>query len=871
MWEHGERFVKKLKTNNTPGSATSKEEPCDAVTPVTPESGYGSATLTPESNPSDDTEKQTTVFEQRTNVDKLKTFLQRNFRRLKEEIDPQELSDYLHQNGVISTCDIEKVYETKGRRNKVDVMIKAIVNSKDIFDTQTTSKVFDGFASIGRSDLVETFHDDFPTEEAYTVKDTFTKAQAYTLIKKYWHMLKNEVEPLLVIDSLLEKMILNFAQHENIRESGNFNPTRMALLCAIVLDKPPIAFLRFCEVLKETRIYENIGQALLNHKAEDITELTLPNTMPLEIDLQLECSIRVSKKNDHSDTEITIDLGSKELEEMIVEHYEEPSDLQYEAMELGFDVEDVTFSSIKIRLKGFTDLSDLNLMQRLHIHKVLKSVITAEHFKLMREKNLKSIAVTVLTRGNPSNFDEETCFCKLKKEDIVKNFSTIEQRLKHVGTFVKAITESNLVTDAQKKEWFEAKTDVDTCLRLLIDGDDRCVCLLEKHLRGTGQNNLLKDLTANNVTVSTSELLSEDIWKQREVIIDELEPKRFMNMLRDIDGSAAIVDVIMNKDLSRRVRCDAMVTFLENKGATKQFQEELEKQKMYDLINLLKSKNDTLSSRCIDQVKETLISSMDVIFENIEPWLFKKYLVKEPEFSEKEFEIICKHTERKRRVFLMMQKILKGDEILIARFMNALEQLRYTGPLKHIKEITDKYHGCPRLLTKDKSAEVVWKSHVKFKTCIHEKHKKEEYLSVPAIGFCDKTEKLNRNPVGVADWINQIPAETERPEIHIKDELDDDVPTILELICEEETPYSSAIEEILILLTNMPHSQVKRKWTNSLPDDDLSYTSSWSPSSVFSGESVDSILDFEITVSECAEIKIQTSVKDGLENSYFSA
>ena len=98
-----------------------------------------------------------------------------------------------------------------------------------------------------------------------------------------------------------------------------------------------------------------------------------------------------------------------------------------------------------------------------------------------------------------------------------------------------------------------------------------------------------------NISVSTSELLSEDIWKQREVIIDELEPKRFMNMLRDIDGSAAIVDVIMNKDLSRRVRCDAMVTFLENKGATKQFQEELEKQKMYDLINLLKSKNDTLS------------------------------------------------------------------------------------------------------------------------------------------------------------------------------------------------------------------------------------------------------------------------------------
>lgn len=59
----------------------------------------------------------------------LKDFIQTNFLTLKEDMAPDEIADYLFEKDVIDSSNIERIHETTYRKEKCDVLLKAIVNS----------------------------------------------------------------------------------------------------------------------------------------------------------------------------------------------------------------------------------------------------------------------------------------------------------------------------------------------------------------------------------------------------------------------------------------------------------------------------------------------------------------------------------------------------------------------------------------------------------------------------------------------------------------------------------------------------------------------------------------------------------------------
>ncbi|XP_052284740.1 uncharacterized protein LOC127881091 isoform X2 [Dreissena polymorpha] len=700
----------------------------------------------------------------------LKKFLQRNFIRLKDEVNPKEIADYLLEDGVISVGDNEYINEVNRRRQQVDILIKAIVKSKVINDVNTTKKVLEAFEKTGQEHLFKDFDDDIPDDVKLPKKviKQLTEKDVRRVITSNWALLKEEIDPLSVIDSLLERRVLEFDEHENIL-TIDYKKDKMTCLCKYILDKPIVAFWHFCQVLKNST-YTVIGKQLLKEGNDTISDHPLS---PEEMDLQLTDPFS-STTNDisntgHSLTEIHFNLGSKEVERMIVDDYESSgaqSDLSPKAMEIGYDVEGVSFSSIKIKLKCLTEQSHLNLIRRsehslLYIKKILKTIITQEHLKKMREETIKQIDFKVLIY--PPQKGEARCLCKLKKEDVVKHFSLIEKRIAKVGEIVEQICQSLLVDDREQKKWLDSKNDVDAFLRLIINGEDSLVCLLEKLLRSTDQIELLEMITARAETKTTPEITADDIKQHRHQLVDEIEPRKFVDMLREIPNSDDIVDTVMRTEIPRLKRSKALVTFILKTKSEKIFQQELEKQQMFYLTKLL-----TSSIGSLQDLKEAVVASLDDITENIEPARFKKYLVIKPDMCGKEFKNICRHTARKRRAFALMEKIIHGPDILIRRFINGLNELDYGGISKLIQERAETYKECARLHeTTIKEKMVIFRGRfdINYETCGKDSETQlEVYLNLHNLmsEFCEESaddeNDTSKDPVKdarISAWVIQ--------------------------------------------------------------------------------------------------------------------
>ena len=55
----------------------------------------------------------------------------KNFRYLKENLEPDEINDHLFQEGIFDNQDNEEITETNYRRKKVDLLLRKILRSTD--------------------------------------------------------------------------------------------------------------------------------------------------------------------------------------------------------------------------------------------------------------------------------------------------------------------------------------------------------------------------------------------------------------------------------------------------------------------------------------------------------------------------------------------------------------------------------------------------------------------------------------------------------------------------------------------------------------------------------------------------------------------
>lgn len=85
----------------------------------------------------------------------LKVFLRRSFSLLKDEIVSSGIADRLFAERLISSQNVESICEETSRREKCDILIKAICNTKEICDINSAVKVLTAFCAEGYEHLLK--------------------------------------------------------------------------------------------------------------------------------------------------------------------------------------------------------------------------------------------------------------------------------------------------------------------------------------------------------------------------------------------------------------------------------------------------------------------------------------------------------------------------------------------------------------------------------------------------------------------------------------------------------------------------------------------------------------------------------------------
>ncbi|WAR24334.1 hypothetical protein MAR_038003 [Mya arenaria] len=638
--------------------------PKNALTPFS-ESGYGASSfgISPGTFSKQDS---SVVILTRFGPDHLKKFLQKNYILLKDEIDPKGIADILRAKGVIRRQAMERLGETKSRAQQADILIKAIAKSKMAKDVNVTRYVLDAFTDEGREDLFVSFEEEIDTSYSTFLPTYFDVDDIEEKFLHHWKDIEDEIDPLAIIDQLLAKFVLSFDEHENIR-SIEFKPDKMLCLCEYVLRKSWKAFGVFCQTLKEEPIYSHIADKL------------------------------ISETRGYGMSEITYNLGSKELERMIVEDYSDDDEhLHAEAMDLGFEVEEVKFSSIKIKLSSLSCQSQAEFLRRLKesdefVGKILKAVLKKKHLKKLREAEVSEIPFRVTLQWPKP--DQVKCLCSLKKEHIVEHFTKIEGSLKHADEISRAFGEFEGFPEEKKNEFLSMKTNendskADALLRKILDGNTTHLCLLERELRNHGYNELLRDITSPAQQLETDKIPVEYLERHKGLLFEEIEPRRFLEMVAGLEGSDEVVETIMNKSLLRRQRCNALIEFIKKKNAMTVFVQEL---KNIGLTHVA----EKFAVQKIDSQRwrEAIIFSSKDIVNEIEPSRFKTYF--RTIESSHSMNDACSHQSRRERAVFFLKCLTKGSDAFISDFISAMGILGYDSLLQTLKERAETEQNCP--------------------------------------------------------------------------------------------------------------------------------------------------------------------------------
>ncbi|WAR24427.1 hypothetical protein MAR_038096, partial [Mya arenaria] len=570
--------------------------------------------------------------------DHLKKFLLKSYLKLKEEIDPKGIADILFQKGVVRRQTMEKLGETKSRAQQADILIKTIAKSKISKDVNVTRYVLDAFPDEGREDLFVSFEEEIDTSYSKDLPTYFDVNDIEEKFLRHWKDIEDEIDPLAIIDQLLAKFVLSFDEHENIKNI-DFKPDKMLCLCEYVLRKQWKASGVFCQTLKEEPIYSHIADKLISeHRG------------------------RKTPKG-YGVSEITYDLGSKELEMMIVEDYSDDDEhLHAEAMDLGFEVEEVKFPSINIKLSSLSCQSQAEFLRRLKesnefVGKILKAVLKKKHLKKLREAKVSKIPFR-LTLQWPK---PDQVLMHPEKEHIVEHFTKIEGSLKHADEISRAFGAFEEFPEEKRNELLSMKTNenhskADALLRTILDGNTTYLCLLERELRNHGYNDLLKDITSPAQQLQTDKISVEYLESHKGLLLEEIEPRRFLGIVAGLEGSDEVVETIMNKSLLRRQRS------LKISVAEKFTVQKIDSQRRREAI---------------------IFSSKDIVNE-IEPSRYKTYFRSFE--SSHSMDDTCSRQSRRERSLFFLKCLTKGSDELISDFISAMEILGYDSLLQTIKE-----------------------------------------------------------------------------------------------------------------------------------------------------------------------------------------
>ncbi|XP_060600964.1 uncharacterized protein LOC132754365 [Ruditapes philippinarum] len=330
-----------------------------------------------------------------------------------------------------------------------------------------------------------------------------------------------------------------------------------------------------------------------------------------------------------------------------------------------------------------------------------------EAFLEFLKKHNKDELITQLSRL-------QSCSCKISKKNIVEHYSLIEKELTDVDTIIKAFSEyADFPADLKDKfksvlNSSHPEVKVDTFLRhlLALPDDGIQLCLLEERLHATDQVALLDKITKMSEKNEGIQVTDDDIRRNRLYLCDELEPKQYREMVKEIDETDNLSEQILEAT-SRESRCEVLLDFISKACKTdskahilSKFSQSLLKWNAGVLQYIKKTRKPVQEGKRQMEI-ENIIASYKHIVDEIEPLSLIRFFEEREELTEDEIRCIRRSSSRRARAVTFLNFVLKGTESKVSCLIDYLRFAGYNSLLKKMRECIKKYKECPRLYAFD--------------------------------------------------------------------------------------------------------------------------------------------------------------------------
>ncbi|XP_060552889.1 uncharacterized protein LOC132714133 [Ruditapes philippinarum] len=207
----------------------------------------------------------------------------------------------------------------------------------------------------------------------------------------------------------------------------------------------------------------------------------------------------------------------------------------------------------------------------------------------------------------------------------------------------------------------------------------------------------------NEVDVQITE---DDIRRNRLYLCDELEPKQYLEMVKEIDETDDLCEQILEAS-SRESRCEVLLDFISNACKTdskahilRKFSQSLLKWNAGVLQYIRKARKPGQEGKRQMEI-ENIVASYKHIVDEIEPLSLIRFFKEREELTEDEIRCIRRSSSRRARAVTFLNFVLKGTESKVSCLIDYLRLAGYNSLLKKMRECMQEYKECPRLYAFD--------------------------------------------------------------------------------------------------------------------------------------------------------------------------
>ncbi|XP_045174817.2 uncharacterized protein LOC123536077 isoform X1 [Mercenaria mercenaria] len=665
-----------------------------------------------------------------------------HFKTLKEEMEPLEVAYRMKKKQILDASSHETIVNQKSRRMRVDAFIKALYKAmhRKSGSCDVYKELMSALTQTGQQGIVLTLQ---TSPKPYQPKQYESQTLLEMFMKKK-NVILNEIEPLDVIDDIVEFRGLHLQDHEEIIQA-NSRKCRVKLLCKHLDSLPQDQAWMILKPIKD-KYTGLLSDSSENDKSSDTSVLSNASSGSSSTDLSSKLegpstelrinflqkgknSTVVEDSNEHDHPSMKL-RQIKEIEQKLVEDANnDPAKreaIEKEMKECTLLFKSLKFSSIRISLLASSDISVQKLeefCQDGRANSLILGLLDTESKEKLKELESTIASLDIYVDKEKTFLDildevGEGCLCTLTSRSITSHFDYIVEKIDDLDIpFIDKVLENGRLDQDSSKELLKIKECAfgkERRRKLLQflqqkNTSQTLLCILENdilmsdaeiilRIQQTKPCRVLAD-SGHDFSREAKVITASDLHEHAEILEDEIDPRWFLSSLqsRTDKRSTEIVKTIKDSK-SRKERSMPFLKYLYDEENLQWFADGLAISNKHILHQLQFHK-------CQEKVhtqdlKFAFLSAFDDITKDLEPLQLAKYFGSSF-LQQTDFASLRDINTRQGRASYFIRKILSGSDHMLGETLEAM-RCSYSDLVSTVEDILkcgsvcEKYK-CPRI------------------------------------------------------------------------------------------------------------------------------------------------------------------------------